>query len=223
MRSPRSTAGSKASGLAVSAPQQNGRYVNVTGSVKNAQRAFGSNLSLYHRDGGTYQAPASTLTVPSDVSPFVLTVTGLDESPALLSPKATVGLMPSQYTSMVQRKVPAQVFPPGFRNAKPCSIYYGQLKANFEADFATPLPPFMGRTRPYAVCGYNPGQLRSAYGAPSGLTGKGVTVAIVDAYQSPTLASDANRYAANNGVQPFANNQLVSLKPTGGFTEPGRL
>jgi subtilase family serine protease len=213
------TAWLRAAGLHVSAPQQNGRYVNVAGSVKEAQGAFGSSLSLYHRDGGTYQAPASTLTVPTDVSAYVLTVTGLDEAPALASPKATVGLLPSQYTAQIQQKVPAEVFPPGFRNSKPCSSYYGQLKANFEADFATPLPTFMGRTRPYAVCGYNPGQLRSAYGAPSDLTGKGVTVAIVDAYQSPTLASDANRYAKNNGVAPFANNQLVSLKPKGSFTD----
>ncbi len=88
--------------------------------------------------------------------------------------------------------------PAGFRNAGPCSAYYGQELAStlpaFGDGFPNPLP--------YAVCGYKPAQLQGAYNLSGpisqGLNGSGVTVAIVDAYVSPTLQSDAVEYAQKN-------------------------
>jgi subtilase family serine protease len=41
----------------------------------------------------------------------------------------------------------------------------------------------------------------------SGETGKGVTVAVVDAYASPTMRADANQYAKVTGDKPFAAGQ----------------
>ena len=52
---------------------------------------------------------------------------------------------------------------------------------------------------PYAPCGYTPRQLRSAYGLTpvvnSGTDGTGATVAIIDAFASPTIFEDASEYA----------------------------
>ena len=93
--------------------------------------------------------------------------------------------------------------PLGFRNATPCSAYYGQELAStlpaFGDGFPNPLP--------YAVCGYKPAQLQGAYNLTGadlqGLNGSGVTVAIVDAFVSPTLYSDAVEYAQKNqGTTP---------------------
>ncbi len=207
----------RGAGLKVSALQQNGRYFTVTGSVTDAQKAFGTKLSIYRRAGGSYQAPAGTVTVPSDVSSYVLSVTGLDEAPATVSPKAAVDLLPSQYDAM--RKQAPSAYPVGFRNAKPCGSYYGQLTANVEGDYSTKLPNYWGRALFYTVCGYRPSQLRSAYGVPASLTGKGVTVAIIDAYQSPTLLKDANRYAKDTGDKPFWRGQFLTLKPRVAFND----
>jgi subtilase family serine protease len=201
----------RGTGLKVSALQENGRYFTVTGSVSSAQKAFGTNLSIYRRAGGSYQAPTGTVTVPTTVSPYVLSVTGLDESPATVSPKAAVDLLPSQYNAI--RKQPKSAFPIGFRNARPCGAYYGQLTANVEGDYTTKLPIFQGRSLFYTVCGYTPQQLRSAYGVPAALTGKGVTVAVIDAYQSPTLLKDANRYSTDTGGKPFAAGQFTTIGP----------
>ena len=67
--------------------------------------------------------------------------------------------------------------------------YYGQLTATNE-------PKAYGTSQPWTVCGYNQAQVRSAYGVTaSGMTGKGQTVAIVDAYASPTMPGDANQFA----------------------------
>jgi subtilase family serine protease len=83
------------------------------------------------------------------------------------------------------------------------SAYYGQLPA------AT-LPQAYGRTLSYVVKGYTGTQLRSASGATaSGLTGAGVRVAVIDAYDSPTLLADTTRYAAAHGDVPYAAGQLA--------------
>jgi subtilase family serine protease len=88
--------------------------------------------------------------------------------------------------------------PAGFRNATPCSAYYGQELASTLPEFGDGFP----NPLPYAPCGYKPAQLQGAYNLAGpisqGLNGSGVTVAIVDAYVSPTLYSDAVEYAQKN-------------------------
>ncbi len=197
----------RSAGLKVSALKQNGRYFEVTGSVKSAQKAFGTQLSLFRRGGGTYQAPAGPVTVPSTVGPYVLSVTGLDEAPATVAPKSSRDMLPSQAqaTQAMKKQTPSD-FPVGFRDAQPCDTFWGGSTAD-------KLPDFWGRPLYYDVCGYRPAQLRSAYGVPAGLTGKGVTVAIIDAYRSPTLLSDANRFAKNSGDPQFAPGQFLTLGP----------
>ncbi len=101
---------------------------------------------------------------------------------------------------------PADTLPPPGPNywvAPPCSQYYGQKIAVKE-------PSAYGAKQPWTNCGYTPRQIRGAYGvSQSGMTGKGVTVAIVDAYASPTMPSDANQYAKVTGDKPFAPGQYT--------------
>lgn len=96
------------------------------------------------------------------------------------------------------------------RGAKPrshsdvpgCSPTWGAVDADPN------LPPGYSTPEPVDVCGYVPSQLRTAYGvAASGLTGSGVTVAVVDAYGSPTMLGDANHFARDHGDRPFAAGQ----------------
>jgi subtilase family serine protease len=105
-------------------------------------------------------------------------------------------------------KPAAAKFPAAFVNARPCSSYYGQVAADRQADGAA-LPRFGGKVLPYAPCGYQPAQFRSAYERGSTLTGAGQTVAITDAYAAPTIASDANRYATSHGDAAFRTGQLT--------------
>jgi subtilase family serine protease len=65
-----------------------------------------------------------------------------------------------------------------------------------------------------------PGQFRSAYGVAAqvaaGQSGQGVTVAIVDAYASPTLLSDVQTYfRAADPSHPLTSSQFTSLYPAG--------
>ncbi|MDT4948005.1 MAG: hypothetical protein QOJ37_600, partial [Pseudonocardiales bacterium] len=137
----------RSAGLKVTGVGASNRYVSITGTVQDAEKAFGAQIDTYTHNGKQVQAPASTLTVPADVASSVLTVTGLDTTPRKTSPATKQAEPP----------------PAGFRNARPCSLYYGQVAAKYQADFKTPLPKFKGKTLPYAVCGYTGPQLRSAY------------------------------------------------------------
>ena len=73
-------------------------------------------------------------------------------------------------------------------------------------------PLAYGKTSfPTNNCGYTAAQLRTAYGIQSTVAhhqdGKGVTVAIIDAYASPTIVSDTNQLAALNSEPQLAAGQ----------------
>ena len=177
-------------GLRVTSVEAHSRYLSVSGTVASAERAFGVAIERYRHDGLTVQAPAGLLTAPAQLAASVLTVNGLDTTPQVVAPARTKPSPP----------------PAGFRNATPCSSYYGQK-------LATDKPAFQGKVLPYAVCGYTGAQLASAYEGTTSLTGAGVTVAITDAYAAPTIASDAATYASRHGGAPYAAGQFTQNLP----------
>ena len=173
-----------AQGLTIDGVESAHRYITASGYPGQLNQAFGVTLGTYSHDGQTVTAPASAVTVPADIGAAVLTVTGLDTT----------------VTKFSHRNETPDVTPPAsFVNGRPCNVNYGNLLARYQADFTTPLPPFQGKYLPYAPCGYTGPQFRAAYEGDTALTGKGVTVAITDAYRWQKIASDANTYAKNHG------------------------
>ncbi|MFC8196064.1 protease pro-enzyme activation domain-containing protein [Streptomyces sp. NPDC060006] len=184
------TAWLRSAGLTVTGTSRH--YVSVTGEVADAEKAFGTQLHNYAKGGKTYRAPAEAASAPGGLNGAVLTVTGLDNAPHKADHSDTLP-------------------PPDavFRNAGPFSSYYGSKTA-------TTLPGAYGTKIPYAVKGYTGKQLRAAYGAGRA-TGKGVTVAITDAYASPTIAADAATYAGRHGDAAYGGGQLRQVLP-GAYT-----
>ncbi|MBV9792323.1 MAG: S8/S53 family peptidase [Actinobacteria bacterium] len=166
-------------------------YISVTGSVADAAKAFSVTFRNYHGpDQRTDRAPEQAATAPDTVSRAIVAVTGLDTATHQMRPSDTLPPPPSNYWT-----------------AGPCSQYYAQKIATTE-------PPAYGRHQPWTNCGYTPAQVRSAYGVTaSGMTGKGQTVAIVDAYASPSILSDANQFSTTVGDQPFASGQFHQYLP----------
>jgi subtilase family serine protease len=173
-----------------------GAYVGVRGSVAAAAKAFGVTFGTYQGPGGASdRAPNQAASAPSSVASSVIAVSGLDTAKSAIKPQ----------------------LPPPAANywvAGPCSTYYGQKTA-------TNKPKAYGKHQPWNNCGYTPRQIRGAYGVTaSGMTGKGQTVAIVDAYASPTIKADANQFATVVGDQPFAAGQFKQYK-AGPYTLAG--
>ncbi|MFI9833948.1 protease pro-enzyme activation domain-containing protein [Streptomyces sp. NPDC051913] len=173
-------------GLKVTGVSQH--YVSVTGDVAAAEKAFGTQLHNYAKGTKTYRAPSKSASAPESLNGAVLTVTGLDNAP---------------HKADHDEQLPG----PGavFKNSGPFSSYYGST-------IASTLPDAYGTKIPYAVQGYTGKQLRAAYGAGK-YTGKGVRVAITDAFASPTIAYDAATYAKKHGDAAYTTGQLKQVLP----------
>jgi subtilase family serine protease len=176
-----------AAGLRIVAVSRTNRTLRVRGSVARIERAFRTRLARFSHDGALLRAPSRPLRLPRQVASAVTAVSGLTEV----------------------RARPVDAPPPAATvNAGPCSAFFGEL-------LATTLPLVDGAAVPYIPCGYTGAQLRSAYDvAPLralGVDGRGVRVAIVDAYAAPTIQADVRTYAAAHGDGGYADGQLAEI------------
>jgi subtilase family serine protease len=174
-----------------------GMYVEASGTTAQVNKTFGTTLKNYSYQGVTVHANSTALSLPdgtpSSVIGVVSGVLGLDQGQALKSPADT---LPGPDT--------------GFRPGTPCSSYYGEKTA-------TAQPAANGKKQPYAVCGYEPKQYEAAYGESDllkhGIDGRGYTVAVTDAFASPTIEQDTRTYNRKHGLPAFSHNQFRQITP----------
>jgi subtilase family serine protease len=203
------------SGFSIGDVPSNKAYVQATGTTDQVQHAFDVDLAKYKVKGQTLRASNKDLSVPASLANDVLGVVGVDQATSLFKPDHTSGAATDSAATPTDDPTP----PPstGFRNAKPCSAYYGEKVDTTD-------PAYNGKNLPYAPCGYTPAQLRSAYGVDKvGANGKGTTIAIVDAFASPTIYQDASKYASvNDPANPLKASQFSQhvFPPTPGQSAP---
>ncbi len=166
-------------------------YVAARGSLAAASRAFGVSFADYRLPGqGVVRGPEQAASVPASVAGSVLSISGLSTARQFMRPESQLPKPPQNYWI-----------------AKPCGAYYNQK-------LAVAKPKAYGKHWPWAVCGYTPKQIRAVYGVTaSGMTGTGQTVAVVDAYASPTMQHDADTFSTLVGDQPFAPGQYQQYLP----------
>jgi subtilase family serine protease len=184
-------------GFAVSSDTPaNNRWVKVSGTTAQVERAFQTQLRTYRAHGKVLPAPSGDLSVPRSISSRIAGIAGLDGSDRLMKPD-------------IADAPPA----PAFVNAPPCSTSWAQKYAVDDEGNPVVPPAYGQQFLPYATCGYTPSQLQGAYGIKSavagGLDGHGQTVAIVDAFASPTIEQDANQYATTHGQPTVPFHQIL--------------
>lgn len=182
----------RSQGFTVGYVPANRKYVEAAGSIAQASTAFGTSFFDYTVKGKRLRANATPLQLPNSLGQ-VQAVLGLDDSARLVQHHAT-------YQP-----------PAGFRVGQPCSAYWSEkvVPHAVSPDGGTPTPAPDGTALPtnpsaYAPCGYAGAQLQNAYGVgtaiASGNDGRGVTVAVIDAFASPTAAADLARYSHEHGL-----------------------
>ena len=200
------------SGFTLDATPADRLWVQASGTAAQVERTFGTSLSLHRVNGQTVRLADTALSLPASVAGVVGGISGVSQT--VMHPNDTTGsaAAPSSARAPAGQPIPQ---PPGFRVAQPCGSYYNQ-----KLDWL--LPPFGNGypgNPPWAVCGYTGPQFRRAYGLAGSATGKGVTVAIVDAYTSPTLFSDARTFASRHDPgNPLRASQFSEL-PASGYNE----
>jgi subtilase family serine protease len=172
--------------------------ITVKGTNSALTKAFGTGEHQYKVSGELRHAPAKNLKVPASVSSAILGVDGLSTTGTNVQPDShKVTADPA--TSAKGAKKPA-----GLPTTPTCSAYWGATTAK-----GAPAG-FSKKPVAFDQCSLYPSQIRKAYGiTSSGLTGKGSTIAIVDAYGSSTMKADANKYAKNHGDKPFKAGQYT--------------
>jgi subtilase family serine protease len=189
----------RSQGFAVGQTLPSGQYVKASGTTAQVEKTFSTTLAKFAYQGKTVQTNTTDLSLPSGTSAEIVGavggVVGLDQASTLKKPADT-------------EPGPGE----GSRTGvQPCSAYYGQK-------IATAQPAANGKKQPYAVCGYGPQQLQGAYGVSSqlakGVDGKGVTVVITDAYASPTILQDAQKYNQVHKQPLFKKGQFSQITPS---------
>ena len=170
-------------GFTVLAVPSNRLFVTASGTVAQVERAFGVDESLYSLNGSLVAAPSADPHIPADLAPSVRAITGLDGAMSLARPRSA--------------KPPGP--PPIGHSVGPCSRWWGERQSTH---YPNPVQP--GRPLPWLICGYTPRQIDAAYRIDQlhrvRLTGRGQRIAIVGAFNSPTIRADAETFSRRYGL-----------------------
>ena len=189
-------------GMVVTGVPASGMYVVFRGTVSQINAAFQVTEQTYSFQGHDLIGPDRAPTLPDDLAALVSGVI-IDQGRLLTHPdNSTEGS-----DAAPSGQVPA---PPV---ATPCSHYWDEKEA-------TVPPTQTGATSvPTVLCGYTPAQIQAGYGVGDGVTlnataGAGQTVAIIDAYASPTMLQDANQYSSLHGLPAFTSSTYSENLPS---------
>jgi len=188
-------------------------FIPATGSAAQVERAFNTTLSTFKVNGKDLRLANTALSIPSALAGLVSGVVGVNQSIATNDLSAGLASVASPKGASPTQEPPP---PAAFKNPQPCSAYFGQKIDT--TDSPSLYTPFTA-PQPYDICGYKPAQLQGAYGLSSsiasGNNGHGVKIAIVDAYDSPTLLADAQQYFnLNDPSIALPKTQFTNIKPS---------
>jgi subtilase family serine protease len=156
--------------------------VTATGTAAKVDQAFSVQMNRYRTTNATGKvstivANDQDLSLPSSLGEDVLSVTGLNGTPATTFHSATLKSATTAATK-----------------AGNCSQYWDQYTKTLK-------PAFAGVTQAaVSVCGYSADQLRAAYGQTSTNTGTGQTVALIEDGTPDDMFGTLTDYAKAGGL-----------------------
>jgi subtilase family serine protease len=193
-------------GLKVAATSEDGAMIRVTGRADKMQAAFGTTLHQLQSGTKTFFKATSAAKYKGTHAELVGAVSGLSGGGmrsfaarqmdfltgmpvAAVTPQAGTDPLATFTAKCFTGDV--QIAPKAFRPGQPTGTV---VSANYAGegylDITTPNHPTCGLTAKQVVAHYGIDQAHAL-----GWTGKGQTIVIVDAYGSPTIASDANTFS----------------------------
>jgi subtilase family serine protease len=173
---------------------QDSESVRVQTTVGKVNAILKIRVDRFKHDGRIDLSTTSQPQYPPDIGEYISSITGLTTtSPVTPSIEQAGSFFAARATKGRSKGKGADS--PADSGQGGCSQYYGQHSVS-----GAPAAPGGGAISTL-LCGYTPSQLRSAYGVTaSGLTGQGVTIAVVDAFSSPTIQQDVNQYDQQEGL-----------------------
>ena len=184
------------SGETIYATPASRQYIVFRGPAATTVPAFGTALHNYRVQGKIMSAPSSAPTLPTALASKVAAIS-LGDARAKLTTPDYLRQSGSAKTASVKTHARTGSSPATAAAIPGCSDYWNQ--------YAAAIPLAYGQTKAtLRPCGYVPAQLRSSSNINreinAGYDGTGQTIAIVDAYASPTILQDTNDYMAEQGA-----------------------
>jgi subtilase family serine protease len=178
-----------------------GAYLTAQATISQLRTTFKVTQNLYSYKGMTLRANAEEPTLPDALAKKVVFVEGLDDTAMLRQPFHKSAYQGNLVAPAAAAASSSTVTPPPVAAGNPSPYCNTEFGASALVATLSTAADVYGAAIPWLDCGYTPAQIQAAYGLNrTKYNGKGVTVAIVDAYASPTLLQDSNRYAANHGL-----------------------
>lgn len=198
-------------GLNVSEVGDRNLYVKAQGSIGNVQKAFDVEIHKFSMNGRAFRANTTDPVIEDAAGAFVSRVGGLSDF--RMQSHAVRAIDPSTGKPVAAQKVSTS--PNGVFFSPNC--LQGVDVENFTTDGSLPKATYVGNAYGAPAtntakgslppCGYQPSDLQTAYSFNAlykeGLNGAKQTVAIVDAWGSPTITTDAAAFTSFYGLPPL--------------------
>ena len=218
-------------GISVQGVTPDRMTISAKASAATIEHAFGVSLGEYRADGRLLRLASGSLSVPGSIAPLISGVVGISQQLATHSAVTQAeafnrGVEGEEQQAEAPAGQPTGAAHPGSEEPIPAPRWRRTLPAavlDLLRRKARQAAPELRRRRPsplpWVVCGYSPAQLQGAYSVASpiaaGIDGRGVTVAVVAAYASPTLLSDAEEYSRKNEPSaPFSSSDFTEMLPS---------
>lgn len=174
-----------------------GRSITVQGTVGDIQNALHTQLHQFNVNGNLVRANTSNPIVDEPAGAMVSAVSGLTQ--VMAKPHS---VMARDASGNPREPINLDVTANPDGRFFPTQCFVGDNTATISDGINT--ATYTGQT--YGGCAYQPSELATAYNFNAlfsqGLTGAGQTVVIVDAFGSPTLASDVALFNSLYGLPP---------------------
>ncbi|MGO3884785.1 MAG: S53 family peptidase [Mycetocola sp.] len=179
-------------GLSVGEYRSSITTLPFSGTRTDVASAFNTTFVSTEAAGTRAVAPATDLAVPTQLRALE-TVSGLVDADAI---RPTVA-----GTTRTDNAADTPTI------SDDCAEYWGEkLSADWPASVTV-------THRSNALCGYGPEQLRAIHELPDSATGDGARIAIVAAYDDPSVEENTNSYFSSVGAKPFAPGQYTHHAP----------
>lgn len=196
---------------------ENNWYVKVSGTVGNVEKAFHTQIDSFSYEGQTFRSNTGNPNVSDPSGAHIAAITGMDDMgyrPAISRPQLPDGsdaftpikLAPN--ATSVPQGTGSSCFPGAYDSTSPLAFGAGGVTASYTGN-------------KYALCGYAPSQIQSAYNMSSvypQYDGTGQTVVITDAFGDANIATEAGLFA-----DVFTPDQPIDSSNFTVYTAPGRL
>lgn len=196
----------RSQGLHVDGVSPNKHFVEVTGDVGRLRSAFEVDLGRYRvttRDGRTHvlAAPDRQVSLPRGLRGAVTAVLGLDDAAKTVTTQQLALRAPDGSRPRPGNELSTAA------TTDACATYWGEHN-----NTTAPQKHPAGRQSNW-LCGYLAPQMRAIYGLTDADTGAGQTVAIVGAYNLPTIEADTNEAARRFGAPTLSPGQYSAVLP----------